>query len=498
MIFDLVMNVIKQSTSIHDALKKEIVQLLRFYGFNANDETPAETPEGRYGRADVVGWRGETSIGVEIVDSGDVTRDAKKLVLNEYTYKYVLVINPSKKVDRVVVDGEIVKVLDSELSFEHELRRDLRISPNHPYFTKNDNPSLNVDVVDDTGHILDEVREELSEIGLETFTDDVLDALRRIYISGTFQVERRVGYNPGARVPGRYETVNLPPEILAILEKLKLVDAERVGTGHDRKLILRPNERGNRVGEALIKRAIKRHRNELNRLIEEYPAETWLVLMSSLSEHYPNQDETRVIYEINPMERLYEGAMYRPKPHEGDPLKVLKDIHVRDQPNQYANSPLITMFASFMSRITLRDFAISFFEQLKKFGLAIQEYAYDSRWRPTAVVYKVPREVFEFFITRTRQPPQLAYYAPKLGAYYVIAEVSEIVPAQTARMVYEELTRILELPESIVAEILADMNRRGITSRLVERPDAAPFIVLNKRAFEKYLRDGIEEIARYF
>ena len=69
--------------------------------------------------------------------------------------------------------------------------------------------------------------------------------------------------------------------------------------------------------------------------------------------------------------------------------------------------------------------------------------------------------------------------------------------AQTARRTYEELLQILELPETAVAEVLADMNRLGITSRLVTRPDAAPFIVLNKKAFEKYLTDKITEIAKY-
>ncbi len=63
--------------TIHDVIKEKIAQILRFYGFTVKEESPAKIPEGGYGRVDVVGHKDSISVGVEVVDSGDVTRDAK-------------------------------------------------------------------------------------------------------------------------------------------------------------------------------------------------------------------------------------------------------------------------------------------------------------------------------------------------------------------------------------------------------------------------------------
>ncbi|WP_144244809.1 hypothetical protein [Thermococcus eurythermalis] len=482
--------------SDHNLIQKDVVQILRFYGFTAQEETPARIPEGGYGRTDVVGKKGHITIGVEIVDSGDVARDAKKLVMNGYTYKYIIVLRPSKHVDKILVDGEIVKVLDPT-SFEHELRRDLRIPPTHPYFRGGLQQEPEIEIENIASSILQEIRDELYDIGLEMYEKDVFDALRRVYISGELQAEKRVGYNPAARMPGEYQTVNIPPEVLAILEKLQLVNTQRVGTGYSRKLVLFPNERGREAGHAIVTKTISKYQDELGRLIQNYGSQIWIVLMGSLSTRYPGQDDFYISYPINPMRKLYDGVLYKPEPYEKNPLKIMKSIYIGRSSYIRLTSPSIALFTKFVAYTTLRDFALSLFEELERFGLAIKDYLYDSRWHPIEEVYKAPRELFEFFISRTKEPPQLAYYAQKLSAYYVIARVSEIVHAQTARRTYEELLQILELPETAVAEVLADMNRLGITSRLVTRPDAAPFIVLNKKAFEKYLTDKITEIAKY-
>lgn len=136
----------KWPSSNHDMTQRDVVQILRFYGFDTREEVLARIPDGGYGRTDVVGRKGSITIGVEIVDTGDIARDAKKLVMNGYTYKYIIVLSPSRRVDKVSVDGEVVKVLDPN-SFEHELRRDLRVPPTHPYFTGEQQPGQNVKFV---------------------------------------------------------------------------------------------------------------------------------------------------------------------------------------------------------------------------------------------------------------------------------------------------------------------------------------------------------------
>ncbi len=479
--------------AIHDVVKDEIAQILRFYGFTVKEESPARIPEGGYGRVDVVGHKDSISVGVEVVDSGDVARDAKKLVLNGYALKYIIVLSPAKRVEKILINGEHVKVLDPE-SFEHELRRDLKIPPTYPYcMTKKPTSTPEIEI-ESTTSILQEIRDELYDIGLDNFVEDVFEALRRVYISKNLQVEKRVEYNPAARIPGRYKTVDVNPEILAILERLNLVNAQRVGSGYDRKLILTPNERGENAGRAIILKRVKQHKTELSRLIEEHNHQIWITIVGSV--HRLTTGEPILVYTLHPIESLYDGALYKPKPHDSDPLEVLQslypEMYTSTKPSYY--SPSVLLLASFISETTLREFAVDFYSRLERMGLAIQDFVYDSRWRPHKEVYKAPKEVFEFFLSRTSQPLQLSYYAQKLSAYYVIAKAADIA----GREFYEELLRTLEISENEIAGILSNMNKLGITSKLIERADAAPFVVLNKRAFDKYLRDRIAEISKYF
>ncbi|NJE00404.1 hypothetical protein [Thermococcus sp. JdF3] len=484
---------IRDNYSHHDEVKRTIVNILRFYGFNAREEEPALLPEGGYGRVDVVGKKDSVTIGVEVIDKGDVARDARKLVLNGYTYKYIVTLNPSKHVSKVIVDGEVVKVLTPDV-FEHELRKDLKITPMHPYFSREDRKTPAIEIVNTQNSVLREVEDELQELGLDNFVEDVFDALRIIYISGSLQVEQRVGYNPAARIPGEYESVNLPPQVITILEKLRLASSERVGVGYDRKLILRPNERSILIGRALVNRLIQKHNGELNRLIEDHGAEIWMTLVGSLSRN------DKIVYEIHPLEKLYDGAIYQPKKSKKNLVEELTSTVVRSHlttaPARYA--PSVYLLTRFLSKTTLRDFALRFFEELERLGLAIRDYEYDSRWRPTSEVYKVPQEVFEFFIARTSPPQHFAYYAQRLAMYYVIAKVADVTDPSTARSTFVELIRALEVSENEIATVLNEMNQLGITSRLVNREDASPFIVLDKRAFRKHLANKIREIISHF
>ena len=496
------MNPERMRKTWHDVVKESVVNLLRFYGFTASSEAPARIPEGGWGRADVVGRKGNTIVGVEIVDTGDVARDAKKLAMNNYDYRYIIVLRHSKKVDEVVVDGKRIKVLDID-SFEHELRRDLGVPSDYPYFSRTNEEKPPEVFVGASEREINSIIEELEEYGLENFADDVLNALGKIYISRDLPVEVRVHYNPmtGPTAPNEYESVNIRPQVLSILQRLNLVDISRKGTGYARKAFASPSERGLKAGHELILKRIREHKAELEELAREYGDKLWIILYGSLW-YTPDHFSLEVVlkeYEYTPT----TGGGYTKK--EDPILKAAKNVRVLGRYSYFdvgyiepPENPAILMFSNFLVKTALRDDALRFFSELERYGLAIQDTERNSRGESIYDVFKAPIEVFQYFMTKTKHQANLGYYAQKFGVLYTILRVGEIYDSGVARKVYEELLQKLELSDSAVAEVLADMNKRGITSRLITDPEKAPFIILDKKGFEDYLKFSLSTIAGYF
>jgi len=485
----------------HDVVKESVVNLLRFYGFTASAEVPAQIPEGGWGRADVVGRKENTTIGVEIVDSGDVARDAKKLVMNNYDYRYIIVLRRSKKVDEVVVDGKKVKVLDID-SFEHELRRDLGVSPDYPYFSQ-PNIEKPPEVFTKAGEgEVDKLLEELEEYGLENFADEVLNALGKVYISRELPVEVRIHYNPvtGPTAPNEYESTNITPQILSILERLKLVELTKVGTGYERKTIAYPSPRGLKVGHELILKRIKEHKIELEELAREYGDKLWIMLYGSLW-------YTPGYYSLRAVIQPYTG--YIPKgvniKKEDPVIEAAKRVRILGRYQYFdldymdvPEHPTILLFSNFLVNSALKDDNLRFFNELRRYGLAIHITERDVTGKVRFEYIGAPIEVFQYLATKTKRPGNLGYYAQKFGVLYTILRVGEIYDSGVARKVYEELLQKLELNESAIAEVLADMNKRGITSRLITDPEKAPFIILDRKGFDDYLKFSLATIAEYF
>ncbi|NJF25361.1 hypothetical protein E3E29_06850 [Thermococcus sp. Bubb.Bath] len=492
--------------SIHNSVQDAVVNILRFYGFTARTEAPARIPEGGMGRTDVVGQKSNTSVGVEVVDTGDVARDANKLAMNNYDYCYIITLSPSKTVDEVVVNGKRIKVLPPEL-FEHELRRDLGIPPDHPYYFSQEIEKPPEVFVEGTNEV-DKVIDELQDYGLENFSNEVLDAIRRIYISGNLTVEVRVHYNPmtGPTAPNEYESANIKPQIVSILQRLNLITITREGTGYHRKGIAVPTERGRKVGHELILKAIEEHKPELNELIRRYGDKLWTILYGSL---WYNPPIYVVEYVIAEEDSIFKPKAARNLPRDDPIIEAAKRTRLLGRYNVYdleymplqdevAQPPVILLFSRFLVDTALREDTLRFFRELEQYGLAIVDTEYDSKGTPLYRVYKAPLEIFQYFITRTKAPGPLGYYAQRFVAFYVLLNVQEIVHPETARKVYDEMVRLLEIPDKLMAEILADMNHRGITSRLITDPTKAPFIILDEKRFKDYIKYELTTIAEHF
>ncbi|CAB49928.1 hypothetical protein [Pyrococcus abyssi] len=486
--------------SYNDIVKMKVVRLLQFYGFTATHEAPVRIPEGGWGRVDVAGRKGNITVGVEVVWSGDVARDAKKLAMNNFDYRYIIALQYPKQVDEIIVDGKRIKVVDSIRSFEHELRRDLGIPLDHPYFSQLEKPPEVF--IESKEEEINKLIEELEEYGLENFIEEVLDAIRRVYISRKLAVEIRVHYNPmtGPTSPNEYESVNIKPQILSILHKLNFINTSREGRGEGRKTFAYPTERGSRVGHELILKRIKEHERDIERIIKEYGNKLWIILYGSLW-YTPNYYSLEIILR----DRFYvpRGVILS---KEEDPIikaakhaKILGrysdlDLNYLDLPEP----PLIWMFSNFLVNTMLKDDAIRLFRELESYDLAIQDTEWDASGFPMYDVIKAPFEVFQYFIQRIQRPGNLRYYAQKFGVFYVLLKVGEIYHPPTARKTYENLLRALELNDSMIAEVLADMNKRGITSRLITDPEKSPFIILDEKGFEEYIKYSLVTIAEHF
>ncbi|AEC52309.1 hypothetical protein PNA2_1394 [Pyrococcus sp. NA2] len=479
----------------HEFIKREIKNILQFYGFTAREEAPAMIHDkSGVGRVDVVGYKDGVSIGVEVVESGDVARDAKKLAVNNYTYKYIVVLEHSKKVGEIIVDGQKIKVLDPE-SFEHELRRDLGIPPTHPYYSFTKIPEVYKPL---RSGKLEELLEELEESGLENFADDVIKYLAIIYIPGRLPV--KVSYPATKSIGQEYKSVNVPPQILSILTKFNLVDTYGEGSGYYRKWFAYPTKKGEEIAHEIILRRIEENRHILGDMIHQHGEKIWIVLQGSvdyvagwIGARYPIESIKPPIGDL------------RQSKHEEDIVDIAEHSRLPGWgipgilPQQVRYVPdLIALFCNFLARSALRDFALQFFGELEHLGLAVQEYSYTSAGEAFELDYFAPKEIVDFFLARTKPPANLSYYAQRFGAYYVLIEVGQIVHPPTARQKYEKLMRTLELPEEIVAEVLSDMNKRGITSKLITKKDKAPFIILDEKSFREYLKFGLSTIVNYF
>ncbi|WP_297500795.1 hypothetical protein [Thermococcus sp.] len=485
----------------NDIIEMEVVDLLRFYGFTATAEAPVKIPEGGWGRVDVAGRKGNVSVGVEVVVTGDVARDAKKLSMNPFDYRYIIATKYPKQVDEIIVNGKRIKVVDSVRSFEHELRRDLGVPPDYPYFSKTNEEKPPEVFVGTSEREINRIIEELEEYGLENFADDVLNALGKIYISRNLPVEVRVHYNPmtGPTAPNEYESVNIKPQVLSILQRLNLVDISRKGTGYARKAFASPSERGLKAGHELILKRIRDHKAELEELAREYGDKLWIILYGSLwytLDHFSLEVVLKE-YEYTPTRGGYTK--------EDSILKAAKNVRVLGRYHYFdldymepPENPTILMFSNFLVKTALRDDALRFFSELERYGLAIQDTERNSRGEPIYDVFKAPIEVFQYLATKTKRLANLGYYAQKFGVLYTILTVGDLYDPGVARRGYDELLQKLELNESAVAEVLADMNRRGITSRLITNPEKAPFIILDRKGFEDYLKFSLATISDYF
>jgi len=344
-------------------------------------------------------------------------------------------------------------------------------------------PEQSTEFTGDPSSVLKEIKDELRDIGLENFIDDILNALRVVYISKEF-------------CAGKDNNMikKISPEILSILKGLNLVYESEVRTTFDRLVFMSPTSRGERIGQAIIIDAINKHKEELNKLIEEHAPKVWLILKASLKRFPPDilPPQTLIIYELERVASKSEG--------DKSLLEILMSTY--ESHLSFASEEVLlpeTLFAKFVSKTVLGSFAINFFKQLENMGLAVQDLLYDKEGKILSEVYKAPKEVFDYFMDRVKPPDNLEQCIQRLSAYYVIAKVSRMLesnkPPDAIREEFNELLQVLEVSENTVAEVLEEMNKKRITSRLIKRPDALPFIVLNKKAFEEYLVKKIEEVA---
>ena len=495
---------------IQDYLK----ELLEFYDFSVRKEYYISENE----RIDLYGYNKalDKSIGIEISFTSNPVKDAERIARMNFDLTFVIVKDKGLET-KVEFYGRVVPVVHY-VSFESELRRILNISPTMPKFgTFNDwirrknEIELGLSFEASENKLTDFIK-LLEDSGLSQFVNDAVNTLAMLYITGKglpseyMDVVRYHVLRYGGKVTGpQYVNSGLiEPNILGILKSYNLVFESARGSGDLRKYFVHLTKEGEEIARSAIIERIRSKSNELDDLISEYGKLAGIIAIGTtkveagkerLSLRIVKAVERKAIRDLLPdysQLKLKEGKMYDMIAKSHQELDNHELLTAGVESGKF--HPLIASFCHFVTYYCY-DMSKSFFERLKFLGLALEIPVFGSYGQYLWNEFRAPSEVAEFILDRIKLEfdPELLR---QFGALKVIYSISEIKDPKTARQFFNEYLRFYEIPIEYIVEELDLMNEKGITSRYIERAGTAPFIILNKDEFEKYIISKIERIVK--
>lgn len=494
-----------------DSINQYIVQdylkeLLEYYDFSVRKEYYISENE----RIDLYGYNRtlSKSIGIEISFTSNPVKDAERIARMNFDLTFV-VVKDKRLETKVEFYGRVIPVVHYD-SFESELRRILNISPTMPKFgTFNDwikrknEMKIGLSFEASENKLTDFIK-LLEDSGLGQFINDAVNTLAMLYIAGE-------GLPSEYRDVVRYQMLKygkklteqqyigglIEPNILGILKSYNLVSESACGSGDLRKYFVYLTREGEEIAKSIITNRIKSKSNELDSLILEYGKLAGIIAIGTTKEVEAEKEgmslrivkvvDKKSIRELPSQKRTYNMM-----------IASLQEMDFHDLFTARVESrkfhPLISSFCHFVTYYCY-DLSKSFFERLKSLGLALEIPVFGSYGQYLWNQFRAPAEVAEFILSRIKlgfDPELLSQF----GALKVIYSVYDIKHPETARQIFNEYLRFYEIPIEYVVEELDLMNEKGLTSRYIERAGTAPFIVLNRDEFEKYIVSKIDKIVK--
>ena len=500
-----------------DSVNQYVVQdylkeLLEFYDFFVRKEYYISENE----RIDLYGYNKTLgkSIGIEISFTSNPVKDAERIARMNFDLTFVVVKDKGLET-KVEFYGRVIPVVHYD-SFESELRRILNISPTMPKFgTFNDWIGRKNEIewrfpFEPSENKLADFIRLVEDSGLGQFVNNAVNTLAMLYISGEglpSEYGDIVCYHMlryGGKVTDTIDSGLIEPNILGILKSYNLVFESARGSGELGKYFVHLTKEGEEIARSAIIERIRSKSNELDDLLSEYGKLAGIIAIGTtkveagkerMSLKIVKVVERKAIRDLLPdysQLKLKEGKMYDMIAKSHQELDNHELLTAGVESGKF--HPLIASFCHFVTYYCY-DMSKSFFERLKFLGLALEIPVFGSYGQYLWNEFRAPSEVAEFILSRIKLDfdPELLR---QFGVLKVIYKVYDIKHPETAREIFNEYLRVYEIPIEYIVEELDLMNEKGITSRYIERAGTAPFIILNKDEFEKYIISKIERIVK--
>jgi hypothetical protein len=445
---------------MHNLLQNYLRDLLG--GYKVEVEVEFKVPTGRI---DLAGRREALSLGIEISRTSPVfEKDAKKLADYPFDIRFVVVDDPKIDTADIIIEGKQIKVVNS-LYFQYEFRRALNalniilpksfISFDEWIDSQKRREKLLVSEYD-----LPWLENELKSIGMKEETPEILDAIAFIYTAG------------GRKIP--VECIN--KKILPILRQLSIVSDD---TQKQYDIFLMGKYIN--LAKQAVRETIKDNKNKLNDFIQIIGDRAYIIAKGT----------TVRDGNLKLVDKEHCGLKIPPYVAK-DLIEIAKGVLQYDADRE---ADLITRYCYFLTYSSLYDEAVNFFSELQRLNLVAGMPCYTSGGR-LYDEYRAPAEVSDHIFDKA-QYPDLDENAGRFGLIATIADCfhpdRNLDPINTRRR-FKETLRIFGIFPEIAEEELKELNAQGITSKLIEKGEAAPFVVRDPEAFKRYLRGELEKV----
>jgi len=449
--------------NMHTLLQRYLRDLLGWYEFEVEVEFKVPTA-----RIDLAGRRENLSVGIEISRTSPVfEKDAKNLADSPFDLRFVVVDDPKTDTAAIDIEGKEIKVVNS-LHFQYEFRNALYalniILPKS--FISFDEWMESKKRIEE--HVVSEydllwLENELMSIRIEKETQEIRDTIAFIYTAG------------GRKIPVKF----INTKILSILLQLSIV-----GDDTQKKYDIYLKDKFTNLAKQAVRETIKDNEDGLNDLIQICGDRAYIIAKGT----------TVSAGNMALVDKEHVGRTIPPYTAK-DLIEIATEILPRSPYEPDRKTDLITRYCYFLTYSSLYDNAVNLFLKLQSLNLAARMPRYTSgEWLYDE--YRAPLEVTDYIFDKA-QYPDLDEKAGRFGLIATIADCfhpdRNLDPTNTRRR-FKETLRIFGIFPEMAEEELKELNEQGITSKLTEEGESAPFIILDSDRFQRYVRGELEKV----